>query len=147
MEADTKQVDDGVAATAKAGESLQEILTTSQKVGDMILQIAFTATEQTTTAEGINANAGQIASMAHGSAASAQQEAKACEQLSDLAVDLQQLVSRFKLGNHPDEQDGAKAKLERLFTDNKDDRFVSGHAHSAFRLAEDTRMKSPELYG
>jgi uncharacterized phage infection (PIP) family protein YhgE len=99
MEAGTKQVDVGVTTTAKAGASLQEIITTSQKVGDMILQIAFSATEQTAAAEEINTNVDTIAKMAHESSAGAQQSAKACQELSNLALDLRQLVGRFNLDN------------------------------------------------
>jgi methyl-accepting chemotaxis protein len=107
MEADTRGVDTGLATTAKAGDSLQEILTTSRKVGDMILQIASSATEQTATAKGINATVDLIANMAHESATGAEQSAKACDELSQLAVSLRQLVSRFRLDNHRGEDTGS----------------------------------------
>jgi methyl-accepting chemotaxis protein len=97
MQAGTKQVEAGVATTAKAGHSLEEIITAAQQVGDMISQIATAATQQTSTAEQINANVEQIAKIAQESAAGEQQSAKACQDLSALATDLQQLVGRFQL--------------------------------------------------
>jgi len=97
MQAGTKQVEAGVETTAKAGASLEEIITAAQKVGDMITQIATAATQQSSTAEQISNNVEQIAKITQGSAEGAQQSAKACEGLSNLAIDLQQLVSRFKL--------------------------------------------------
>jgi methyl-accepting chemotaxis protein len=97
MQAETKKVEAGVTTTAKAGSSLDEIIAQVQQVGDMIALIAAASTQQTTTAEQINSNVGQIAKIAQESADGAQQSAKACQDLSDLALDLQQLVSRFKL--------------------------------------------------
>jgi methyl-accepting chemotaxis protein len=97
MQAGTKQVEVGVATTAKAGASLEEIITAAQQVGDMISQIATASTQQSSTAEQINANVEQIAKITHESAAGAQQSAKACEDLSNLALDLQQVVGQFKL--------------------------------------------------
>ena len=63
----------------------------------MVTQIATAANEQTSTAEQINSNVEQIAKLVHESAGGAQQSAKACEDLSHLAFDLQQLVNRFRL--------------------------------------------------
>jgi methyl-accepting chemotaxis protein len=97
MQAGTKQVEVGVATTSRAGSSLKAIITAAQQVGDMISQIATAATEQSSTAEQISSNVEQIAKITHDSAAGATQSAKACEGLSNLAIDLQELVGRFKL--------------------------------------------------
>jgi methyl-accepting chemotaxis protein len=100
MQAGTKQVDLGVETTSKAGTSLEEIITAAQRVGDMISQIATAATQQSNTAEQIASNVEQIAKITNESAAGAQQSAKACEGLSSLALDLQQLVGGFKVDGH-----------------------------------------------
>jgi methyl-accepting chemotaxis protein len=99
MEAGTKQVEAGVATTARAGASLDEIIGAAQQVGDMIAQIATATAQQTSTAEQVNSNVEQIARIAHESASGAEQAAKACQDLSNLALDLQQLVGRFKMDN------------------------------------------------
>jgi methyl-accepting chemotaxis protein len=101
MEAGTRQVEEGVATTAKAGASLDEIITAAQRVGDMIAHIAAATTQQSSTAEQINSNVDQIAKITHESAAGAQQAASACEELSKLTVELQELVGRFKLDSTP----------------------------------------------
>jgi methyl-accepting chemotaxis protein len=97
MQSGTKQVEVGVATTAKAGASLDEIITAAQQVGDMVTQIATAATQQSSTAGQITSNVEQIAKITQESATGAQQSAHACEELSNLALDLQTLVSRFKV--------------------------------------------------
>ena len=49
MEAGTKQTEEGVSSTAKAGDSLQAIIQMSEQVGGMITEIATAATEQSAT--------------------------------------------------------------------------------------------------
>ncbi len=99
MKTGTSQVEAGVATTSKAGTSLQEIITAAEGVGDMISQIATAVSQQTSTTSQINYSVDQIAKISQESAAGAQQTAKASGDLSGLALDLQQLVGRFKLGN------------------------------------------------
>jgi methyl-accepting chemotaxis protein len=100
MQASTQHVESGVSTTAKAGDSLIDITSEAQQVGDMVTQIATAATEQSAATEQITQSMAQIAKITHESAAGAKQSAKACEDLSNLALDLQQLVSRFRLGNN-----------------------------------------------
>ena len=107
MQDGTKQVQIGVETTSKAGASLEEIIAAAQQVGDMIAQIATAATQQTSTTELINSNVEQIARITHQSADGAEQAAKACEDLSTLALSLQQLVARFNLGQGDAKSQGA----------------------------------------
>jgi methyl-accepting chemotaxis protein len=97
MQAGTKQVETGVTTTTKAGVSLEEIISAAQRVGDMITQIATAATQQARTAEHVRTNVEQITKITQESAAGAQQSAKACEDLSRLALELHQAVGQFKL--------------------------------------------------
>ena len=97
MEEGTKQVEEGVANTLKAGDSLKQIIHMSEQVGEMITQIATAATEQASATEEINKNMDQIARLVKESNQGATESAKACRDLSDLALDLQKLVSRFRL--------------------------------------------------
>ena len=102
MEAGTSAVERGVESATKAGTSLQEIIRAAEQVDDMITHIATAATEQSSATQQVNANMEQIAKLVQESSMGAQQSAKACGDLSDLALDLQGLVGRFKLGeeNH-----------------------------------------------
>lgn len=104
MESGTKRVENGVESATRAGESLQEIITASERVGDMITHIATAATEQSSATEQVNSNMEQIAKLVQESAVGAQQAAKACADLSNLALDLQALVGRFKLGEERSER-------------------------------------------
>ena len=98
MQSGTQQVEKGVEVTAKAGESLKQIIGQAEHVGEMVTHIATAANEQSSTTETVNANMDQINKLVAESAEGAQQSAQACEQLSGLALELQNLVSRFKLG-------------------------------------------------
>ena len=97
MERGTAEVEQGVVATKEAGAKLQQIISGSERAADMIAQIATAATQQASTTEQINSGIGEIAKISHDSASGAQQSAKACEELSNLALDLQGLIGRFKV--------------------------------------------------
>jgi len=97
MESGTKQVEEGVHSTAKAGDSLRAIIQMSEQVGGMITEIATAATEQSSTTEQVNMNIDQISKLVKESAIGAQQSATACQDLSSLALDLQTMVGKFKL--------------------------------------------------
>ena len=98
MQSGTQQVEKGVEVTAKAGESLKQIIGQAEHVGEMVTHIATAANEQSSATEQVNSNMDQINKLVAESAEGAQQSAQACEQLSGLALELQNLVSRFKLG-------------------------------------------------
>ncbi len=97
METDTRQVEEGVQSTTQAGESLKEIIRMSEEVGEMITHIATAATEQSSASDEINKNMEQIAQLVNSSSSGAQESAKACHDLSGLALDLQKMVGNFKL--------------------------------------------------
>jgi methyl-accepting chemotaxis protein len=97
MRSGTVQVEAGVEMTSKAGSSLNDIIDQAEHVGEMVTHIATAATEQSSATEPVNANMDQINRLASESADGAQQSAKACEQLSSLALELQSIVGRFTL--------------------------------------------------
>ena len=99
MERGKQEVQAGVEKTSASGEALKEIISMSEKVGDMITQIATAATQQSAATEQVNANVAQISSATQESAAAADQAAKACADLSGLALDLQKVVSQFRIEN------------------------------------------------
>jgi len=97
MEIGSQQVEEGVTSTARAGESLHEIIRMSEEVGSMITQIATAATQQSGATADVNRTMEQIAQLVKESAVAAQQSAKACQDLSELALTLQNMVGSFKL--------------------------------------------------
>jgi len=113
MEEGTKEVDGGKALANKAGESLKEIVNSSQKVLDVIAQVAAASEEQSTTAEQISRNVEAISSVAQESASGTQQIAHAAEDLNRLTLNLEGLISKFKLENASHKQLGAGAENKR----------------------------------
>ncbi|HEU5401204.1 MAG TPA: methyl-accepting chemotaxis protein [Terriglobales bacterium] len=114
MQSGTSAVERGVESATKAGVSLNEIIQASELVNDMITQIATAATQQSAATQQVTANMDQIAGLILESSVGAEQSAKACSDLSDLAMDLQQLVARFNLGEeirrHPGKTQAAPAR-------------------------------------
>lgn len=97
MKEGSAQVEVGVQYTNRAGESLKQIIQMSEHVGQMIVQISTAATEQSKASDEINQNMEQIATLVNESADGAQHSAKACQNLSGLALDLQKMVGNFRL--------------------------------------------------
>jgi methyl-accepting chemotaxis protein len=113
MELGTKKVDAGVETTTQAGDALKEIISAAQQVGDMINQIATAATEQASATDQIKASVESIAHISQESASGAQQSAHACQELSALAMNLQQVVSRFHTSGQQRSQRGAANQRSR----------------------------------
>ena len=101
MEEGTTEVTKGIAQADKAGRSLQEIVDISQRVTDMVSQIAAASEEQSSASEQIAKNVEAISSVTAESAASTQQVAKAAEDLNRLTERLAEVVGRFRLSDAP----------------------------------------------
>ena len=97
MQSGTAQVKLGVESTTRAGASLREIIQTSEVAGTMVTAIAAAAAEQKIATGEINANIEQIAALTQGASAGAKESAKAIDELSNLAMDLQRMVGKFKV--------------------------------------------------
>lgn len=100
MQSGIIEVEKGVEATGRAGDSLKQIIHQADNVGEVVTQIATAATEQSFATTQINSTMEQINHLVAESAEGARQSAQACEQLSASALELQQLVDRFKLVSH-----------------------------------------------
>jgi methyl-accepting chemotaxis protein len=101
MESGTRQVEEGVNTTAKTGASLQEIIEMNDRVRDMISQIAVTTAEQSATSTEVSNNIAEIARLVRESSSGAQQSAAACDELSNLALELEKIVHQFTLRSIP----------------------------------------------
>ncbi len=97
MEEGTGEVDKGIALADRAGKSLEDIVDVSQKVTDMIAQIATASEEQSSASEQISKNVEGISKVTGESAIATQQIAHAADDLNQLTTNLQQLVSAFHL--------------------------------------------------
>jgi methyl-accepting chemotaxis protein len=110
----TKQVDAGIVLADRAGTSLQEIVRTSQKVTDMVTQIAVANEEQSSSSEQISKNMEAIATVTQQTASGTQQIARAAEDLNRLTEALQQLVGQFRLTSQKD-QDAFSSPSQKSF--------------------------------
>ncbi len=97
MESGIQEVDKGRDLADKAGSSLHEIVSMSQRVMDMIAQIATASEEQSSAAEQISKNVEHIASVTKETSVGAEQSAAAAEELNRQAEGMQTMVSRFKI--------------------------------------------------
>jgi methyl-accepting chemotaxis protein len=99
MEEGTGEVERGIALADKAGASLKEIVGVSQKVTDMVTQIAAASEEQSSASEQISKNVEGISKVTGETAQGTQQIARAAEDLNRLTENLQRLIGDFKLGD------------------------------------------------
>jgi methyl-accepting chemotaxis protein len=97
MEKGLTEVRSGQELVDKAGGSLNEIMSMSQRVMDMIYQISRNAEQQSIAAEEINRSINNISNITRESSTGAQQSAQAATELSGQAETLKVLVSRFKV--------------------------------------------------
>ena len=97
METGISEVDQGRELADKAGSSLSEIVTMSQRVMDMVSQIATAAEEQSAAAEQISKSVENVASITKETATGAEQSATAAEELNRQAEGMQKMIAQFKI--------------------------------------------------
>jgi len=105
----TQEVEHGVKAAEESGAKLQGIIEGADGAAQMVAQIATAATEQASTTDEVNGNINEIARIANDFASGAQKSAQASESLNQLAVELDALVTRFKV----DEDRGREVSAAR----------------------------------
>jgi methyl-accepting chemotaxis protein len=103
MEQGTEEVKVGIDLADKARLSLQEIVEISQKVTDMVAQIAAASEEQSSASEQISKNVEGISKVTTETAQGTQQIAHAAEDLNRLTENLQQQVAIFRVASESSE--------------------------------------------
>ncbi|MGE5400989.1 MAG: methyl-accepting chemotaxis protein [Ignavibacteriales bacterium] len=94
-----KSVEIGMSLTEEVAEVLREIYDVNFKVNDLVNQVAAGSEEQSSAAEQISKNIEGISSVTQQSAAGSEQIARAAEDLNRLTVNLQEIISKFRLGD------------------------------------------------
>jgi methyl-accepting chemotaxis protein len=97
MDGSRSAVESGLAETAKARRSLEEIIGSSRQVEHQIQLIASAATEQRAASEEISESAGHISQLAMQNTQGAEEAATALRDLSRLAADLDTMIHQFRL--------------------------------------------------
>jgi methyl-accepting chemotaxis protein len=93
----TAEVRKAVDETANAGAKLRSIIESAGEAAYMVNQIAAAATEQSSATDGVNRNVSEIARISLEASSQARHSATACAALSQLAVDLNLLIAKFKV--------------------------------------------------
>ncbi len=99
MHEGTKQVEQGVQLASEAGESLQQIVSSVDRVTDMVRQIATAAEQQSSTSEEISSNILGIAEIAEENNLGVKEVSDAAVELNLVAEGLKNLVGRFVLAD------------------------------------------------
>ncbi|MGB6243157.1 MAG: methyl-accepting chemotaxis protein [Castellaniella sp.] len=114
-------IDTSVAATAKgneqaasAGNTMQEIVDSINRVTDIMGEISAASREQTTGIEEINSAITQMDDVTRQNASLVEESASAANSLQEQADTLAQLVSTFKLGAGADTPTNTRAAAPRL---------------------------------
>ena len=98
--ASVERVEAGSRLVADAGQTMQEIVGSVQRVSDIIGEITAAAAEQSDGIGQVNGSVLQLDQMTQQNAALVEESAAAAESLKDQARRLSDVVSTFKLGSH-----------------------------------------------
>ncbi len=94
----SEKVEVGASLVQEAGASMQDIVTSVQRVADIIGEITSASTEQSDGISQINAAVSHLDNMTQQNAALVEQSAAGAESLKDQAARLAQVVSVFRIG-------------------------------------------------
>ena len=100
MNKGTIEVTSGIELADKAGQSLQQILNSTQEVIDMINQIAAASEEQSATSEQISKNVTSISQVTAESAKRVEDVAHTAEDLAKMTNQLADLMRQFKIDEY-----------------------------------------------
>lgn len=98
MEKGRDQAIKGEEQAKQASDSLESIARAVSTINEMNTQIASAAEEQSATADEMNKNIVNISQVSEQTADGSQQTTVAANELAQLANDLQELISQFKIG-------------------------------------------------
>ena len=96
------EVERGKELADKAGQSLAEIIRGTEKVADIVSQVAAASEEQSSASEQISKNIESISSVTRESTAGIQQIARAAEDLNHLTNNLETIIAKFKISKEID---------------------------------------------
>jgi methyl-accepting chemotaxis protein len=93
-------VDGGVRHVEGAGTAMSDIVSSVQRVGDIIGEITAAASEQSAGIGQVNQSVGEIDRMTQQNAALVEESAAAAESLREQAARLSQVVQQFQLAGN-----------------------------------------------
>jgi len=109
-----EKVKEGSMLVDESGRTLEEIVASSKKVGDIISEIAAAGAEQTQGIEQVNKAVTQMDEMTQQNAALVEQAAAASESLDEQAKGMQRMMNFFEVGDEaPDPAPVPKAETPK----------------------------------
>jgi len=99
IEGSVKRVENGTKIANDTAKALEEIVSSVTKVTDLVGEIASASHEQSQGIAQVNQGLTQIDSVTQTNAANAEESASASEELSSQALQLKQMLTKFKLKN------------------------------------------------
>ncbi|MEY2936096.1 MAG: hypothetical protein RL033_6845 [Pseudomonadota bacterium] len=102
IEGSVKNAETGVRLSEEVSRQLKDIVTGSEKVNDIVVEIAAASAEQAKGINQINSAVSQVNQITQQNAANSEESAAAAEELSAQAGQLADMVSRFRISD----QDG-----------------------------------------
>lgn len=100
MEEGTHEVENGKRLAKEAEIVLNDIIDVAHKVSDTVIQVAAASEEQSNSSELISKNIEGINNVTRETSQGISQIAKASEDLSQLTIDLQTLIAKFKISEN-----------------------------------------------
>ena len=92
-----ENVEAGTALVDRAGQTMQEIVQSVQRVSGIIEEISASSAEQSSHMQQVNSTVGELEQMTQQNAALVEESAAAAGAMSEQAAVLERLVGRFKL--------------------------------------------------
>ncbi len=100
IEGSVERVGNGTKIAHETAKALKDIIVGITKATDLVAEIASASKEQVQGIGQVNEALGQIDQVTQSNTASAEESASASEELSSQAVQLKQMIGRFKLKNN-----------------------------------------------
>lgn len=95
------KVESGTAQVSQAGKTMEEIVDSIKRVADIMSEITAASTEQSAGIEQVNQAITQMDEVTQQNAALVEQAAAAAESMEEQAMNMADVVNRFKLSNAP----------------------------------------------
>jgi methyl-accepting chemotaxis protein len=102
----TQEVEMGKLLVRKADQVLEEIITGTGKVSEIINEVAHTSEKQASSSNIISKNIEAITAVAHQTSSGTHQIAKASADLARLTLNLKNLIDKFNINNQKDKKTG-----------------------------------------
>jgi methyl-accepting chemotaxis protein len=99
MKEGTVEVENGKRLANEAENVLKDIIAVAQKVADTVIQVAAASEEQSNSSEQISRNIEGINNVTRETSQGISQIARASEDLSKLTINLQEMITRFKISS------------------------------------------------